>query len=507
MARALRSTLILLALVLSMPAAYAADMKADLSFTFGDDNVLRGPGETRKNSPSAFFGNMSGTPLDRAFPSEISNSMMLLGLQGSVKSGKHFLPEGALLMRVNLSEGKFTDYGSHLRLNYFIDPVSMDKKVYLELYPNASNALRLGYMDDLSWGTADIFPKNFRSGPVPGAKLGYASDWLYGYVGVKTALVRSPMEDILYNPGGNTNKYVEETVYGGLAGFGVELLDSIWIEASGGLFEKGNNTRANVLGEKILAGGGSARLSYVYGGKIGEEVSLRYYFSDPLKHNVFAKEDYERGWSFYAGIEGTYVGQTLEDPDRIHSTKNEFSRAAGVTLRAKYENLRIHLLGSMRDLTFLLFNVPGLVPYQALPENVEVTQEFYAALSLDYHFPSVGLTPSITGAAIIPATYKGVVPEGQSADSVSTGVRTMVVMGEDSANWSILPLGEDELPVLMVRAALKWSFTEDFSAIGEVFYERDNNLAQVFQDQRGHSLRSFDEPDILGFALIARMRF
>ena len=36
---------------------------------------------------------------------------------------------------------------------YLIDPVGQDKKIYLELYPNASNALRLGFMDDLPAGS------------------------------------------------------------------------------------------------------------------------------------------------------------------------------------------------------------------------------------------------------------------------------------------------------------------------------------------------------------------
>lgn len=497
---------IVLALTLLAPAVQAADLKADLAFTLGDDNVLRGPGETRKNSPSAFFGNMSGTPLDRAFPTEISESLMLLGLKGAITSGEHFVPEGGLLMKLNLAQGTLKDYGTYLRLNYLLDPNAKDKKVYLELYPNESNALRLGYAPDLAWGVADVFPKNFRKGPVPGLKLGYASKKAYGFVGLKTALVRSPAEDILYNPGGNTNKYVEQTCYGGLAGAGVELFDQLWVEASGGVFQKGNNTRANVLGKPIIAGGGSARLAWLKGLSIGDEIGVRSYFADPLRATVFTDEDYNKGWSFYAAAEGAMLVQTLEDPDRIHSTKNELSKGFGVTLRAKYKMLRLHLLGSMRDLTFILFNVPGLVPYQGLPENVTVTPEIFGALSADLHFPTLGLTPSLTAGVIVPATYKGNVPEGQAADSTSTGVRTMVIMDTNAANWSILPSGEDAMPVFLGRFALKWSY-ETFAVIGEVFYERDNNLAQVFQDERGHSIRTFDKPDILGFALVARMAF
>lgn len=493
-------------LLLTAPSARAADLKAELAFTVGDDNVLRGPGETRKNSPSAFFGNMSGTALDRAFPTEISESLMLMNLKGAITSGEHFVPEGALLMRLNLAQGTLKDYGSHLRLNWLFDRALADRKVYLELYPNESNALRLGYAPDLAWGGADVFPKNFRKGPVPGLKLGYASKTLYGFVGLKTALVRSPAEDILYNPGGNTNKYVEQTAYGALAGAGVELFNQLWVEASGGVFQKGNNTRANVLGKPIWAGGGSARLGWLKGLPIGDEIGVRSYFADPLRSTVFTDEDYNKGFSFYAAAEGSVLVQTLEDPDHIHSTKNELSKGFGLTLRAKYKMLRLHLLGSMRDLTFILFNVPGLVPYQALPENVTVTPEIFGALSADYHFPTLGLTPSLTAGVIIPATDKSNVPEGQAPDSVSTGLRTMVVMDTNAANWSILPSGEDAMPVLLGRFALKWSY-ETFSVLGEVFYQRDNNLAQVFQDEHGHAIRSFDKPDIFGFALVAKMAF
>jgi len=497
----------LLFLAFALPgAARAGDLKADLAFTFGDDNVLRGPGETRKNSPSAFFGSMSGTPLDRAFPTEISESLMLLSLKGAITSGEHFVPEGGLLVRLNLAQGTLKDYGTYLRLNWLLDADAKDRKIYLELYPNESNALRAGYAPDLAWGVADAFPKNFRKGPVPGAKLGYASKDLYAFVGVKTALVRSPAEDILFNPGGNTNKYVEQTAYGALGGAGVELFDHLWVEASGGVFQKGNNTRANVLGKPILAGGGSARVAWLQGLPIGQEIGVRAYFADPLRSTVFSDEDYNRGFSFYAGVEGGLLVQTLEDPDHIHSTRNEYSKAFGLTLRAKYRMLRVHLLGSARDLTYILFNVPGLVPYQALPEGASVTPEIFGALAVDYHFPTLGLTPSLTAAVIVPATYKGGVPEGQAADSAATGVRTMVIMDTNAANWSILPSGEGAMPVPMGRFALKWSYG-GFSAIGELFYERDNNLAQVFQDERGHSIRKFDKPDILGFALVARMAF
>jgi hypothetical protein len=485
----------------------AAEMKTDLTFTFGDDNVLRDPGETRENSPSAHFGQVTGTPLDTAFPSEVRSSAMLLSLMGSVKSGAAFMPEGGLIMSLDISGGSFRDVGSFVRLNYFFDTVALDKKVYLDLYPNNSDQLRLGYSTALAWGTADVFPRNFRSGPVPGVKLGYASPSLYGFVGAKTALVRSPSEDVLTNPGGNTNKFVEQAEYGGLAGAGVELFDMFWVEAGGGFFSKGNNPRVNVLGKPILAGGGNARLSWVHGEPIGEEVGLRYYFRDPLQHDVFGEAAYDQGWSFFVGLEGVMLMQTLEDIDHLKSTKNELSKGAGFTARARYKGLRLHLVSTLRDLTYILWNVPGMVTNQALPEDVDVAPEISAALSVDYHFHGLGLTPSLTGAVVLPATYKGQVPEGAFADEAAAGVRKAIIMGENAGDWSILPAGEDELPVFMVRAALKWTFADQFAAIGEVFYQRDNNIAQVFQDSRGHSVRRFDKPDILGFMLAARMAF
>ncbi|MCZ7538212.1 MAG: hypothetical protein M5T61_21265, partial [Acidimicrobiia bacterium] len=97
-----------------------------------------------------------------------------------------------------------------------------------------------------------------------------------------------------------------------------------------------------------------------------------------------------------------------------------------------------------RSLTYITFDVPGIVPYQALQENVETTPEAYAQLSADYHIESINLTVAATFGLLFPATYKGVVPSGQFAPATTLqGEHVVVVQGTDSgSDWDILPAGE-----------------------------------------------------------------
>lgn len=496
----------LVLLAVALPARGEA-YKVSLSFSFADDNVLRDAGETRINSPSAYFGQSPEAYFDRMGDGGFSSSKLYLYVYGAAE-GLHprFLPEGAMVLRLNPAEGDYQDDGTYLRLNYFL---SDDRKrsISLDMFPIDSDRMRLGFHYDISWGGSDIFPKHFRKGLVPGMKLQADLGWMYAFLGAKTALVRSPTEDILDNPGGNTNKIVERTAYGVLGGLGFELYDGLWLEANGGYFQKGSNTRQNVLGEPIHAAGVSAQLSYHEGLSIGRRIDMRLYVEDPLRHDILAPETYGSGISWNVAAEWTSLVQTLEDPDRVSSTVNEWSHAAFLSAQMKVDRFRIHLEGSYRTLTYITYNVPGFVPYQALPAGVTVSPELFGALSVDYNWAAPNLTFAITAGILRPATYEGVTPAGPSAPSNLQGVRKTVVRGAASGDWDILPPGEDEVPVLLLKASVKWSFGDTFAALAEVTYGRDANLAQVFRDFRGHAIRSFDDPNILGFGLLARMSF
>ncbi len=506
MTRSLLSVLVVA--LLAAASAQAQSFKTSLSFSFADNNVLKDSGETRVNSPDAYIGQMPEDFFRGFGGDEFGPSKLHLMLYGAA-DGVHprFLPEAAVVLLLDPVKGSFADGGSYIQASYFL---SDDRKtgISLALFPIDSDRLRLGFHYDISWAGSDTFPKHFRKGLVPGLKLQLDMRRWYLFAGFKTALVRSPTEDILDNPGGNTNKIVERANYGVLAGLGVDVWGGLRFEVNGGYFQKGTNTRPNVLGQPIHSGGVSAQLSYHDGLPIGRRIDMRLYTEDPLRFDVLAQEEYDGGLSWNVAAEGTGLVQTLEDPDQVNSTLNEWSWAAMLTMSLKYKSFRVHLEGIVRSLPFITFNVPGFVPYQGLPESVETKPEIWAALSFDYFFEPIGLTLALTGGFLRPATYKGVVPAGSYPEQTLQGVHTVVVRGSQAGgDWDILPAGEEELPIFYLKTTVKWTFGGKFAAVAEMTYGRDPNLSQVFRDFRGHAIRRFDDPDILGFGLMARMSF
>lgn len=511
MRRILCNTLLVAALVaLSTPVQAQLFDKTTISFSFADDNLLRDPGETRRNSPEAYFGQQGVSALDRVEESAYRRNESRLSVHKKFDLGD-WKPEGGLKLRFGPdADGKygFKDDGTFIRLNYAPAP---ETQAFLMLYPIDSDKLRLGYHYDTSWGGSNTFPKNFRKGLVPAAQLGFKAGIVDGWVGMKTALIRSPSEVELDNPGGNTNQFVERAYYAALAGAGVELIKGLRLDVSGGYFEKGTNTKPGVLGKPINSAGASAQISYKYGGEVGKKLDLRLYMENPDAAPLPDEQTYQQKLGLELALEGTALVQTLADPDRYGSTKNEWSKAAYFSAGLRHDKLRLHVDAIYRDLSYIVFNVPGFDPYNAILEDSNLTPEIFGSLSIDYYFESIGLTPALTFGVLLPSSFKptvsGLKAEGPFAEEIGKGLQKVVVRGTNAGDWDILPVGEEELPVFMVKLDLKFNLGQNFFIIGEVSYGRDPNFAQVLLDERGHAVREFDKPDNMGVGIITEFTF
>ena len=74
--------------------AAASDFSSNISFSFADDNLLKDAGETRKNSPNAYFGQVPSSALDRLEPSQFRRSSSLLTLKKPFEADATLSPEG-----------------------------------------------------------------------------------------------------------------------------------------------------------------------------------------------------------------------------------------------------------------------------------------------------------------------------------------------------------------------------------------------------------------------------
>jgi len=482
----------------SVPSLAGDLVDARIDFPFADDNILRDAGEDRQSSPDASFTPPSGIDYD---------SFIHLGLYKRLDKGEAFVPEAALYLKLDVAEGELRDDSSYIRLNYFVDGKARKNSLYMQFIPVDADRERLGFHHEISWGGTDTFPVNFRGSHAPAAKLGFDSDVFYLYGAVKTALLRSAAELELDNETGNTTLFVERTFYGYLGGTGVELgVKGLWLEVNGGYFQKGTNNKAEVLGKPVHAFGGSAQLSYASGTKIHRRIDLGLYRLDPKRFDVTASNETVEDTEFRVALEGTALDQVLADLDNPGSTGHELSLAGFLSSAIQHKDLRIHLDAGMRELSFLTFDVPGFIPNAILPNGAETTPELSGVLAADYSFEN-GLTPYGQFGVQMPAVYRGVVPAGQNAATVLQGVNRVVVRGTDPGDWDILPEGEEEQVVLSSKMGLRWTYAKDFSILAELTYKNDPNRALLRKDAYGIAHRVFVDPNILGIAVLASMRF
>ena len=528
MKMAIQILMLMLLTVVGLKAVPALGQPFDettISFSIADDNILMDPGETRRNSPAVYIGGQASAA-ERDGSSIYNQTASRLVLKKTLDTGQLF-PEGALRLRLAVnSEGDYTfaDDGTYLALNW----APKDKYLLkLTMFPVDSDRFRLGYHYDITWGGTGTFPKNFTKGLVPGLRLAFQMPVFEAFIGMKTALVRSPAEDILDNPGGNTNQFVERTFYGALGGLGVEPVKGLRIMAQGGYFAKGTSTRADVLGKRVHSGGMSFIAAYHIGGEVGRRLDLRMYYEDPEKYSIKPMKASSSDFGFDIAIEYSRLIQTLEDPDHFGSTTNEWSNAFAFSAGMRLDKLRIHFDSIYRDLSYIVWNVPGFVPNQALPGSADLGHggpfaflpesmggEIYLLLSTDYHFELKGahsLTPAVSFGFLLPATYTpsatGGVGQGPAAEEHAQGIQTTVVRGSSSGAWDTLPVGEEELPVFTLKFDLRYSISQAFSLIAEASYANDPNYSQVEIDPHGHATRVYIDPNIVGLGIVSELSF
>ena len=304
---------------------------------------------------------------------------------------------------------------------------------------------------------------------------------------------------------------MERAYYAALLGIGVTIPNTgLRVDLQGAFFQKGTSTRDSTLGDPILSGGGTAIVSWKHGSAVGNRLDLDLYFQDPTRYSL-REDPYQGRMGFDVAAEYTHLVQVLEDPDHPASTKFEQAKAAALTAGFRFRNLRAHLNLIFRDLSFIVYNTPGFVPYQALPEAADVKPEIFGVFSLDYFIKSLGLTPALSVGVLRPATYRpnmqGSTLTGPYAAAVEKGIHKLVVKGSNSYDWQMLPAGEDEWLVFMARFDLKWNIGDSFAMIGEVSYRYDGNIAQVFMTDQGHAVLRFDDPNILSYGLVAEYEF
>jgi hypothetical protein len=513
---AFRTTARIAALACLMGAATARagdfiDLR--LSFNVTDENVLVKPGETTPSIP----GVRIGAPIPRWGTFFFDNydtrftgfeNLTNMVLYKKVQDGADDF-EGAFVLRFNTVSDNLSaiyDGGSYLTWTHWMDPSRVGKlNLSVTAFPMSADRFRLGYSYKLSWGGSPIFfkanPDNpFAStgssnpAPAPGARVQIGGETGYAFLGAKTSIL--------------LNKKIneQESVYGILAGAGVDPTKWLRIEGNGGYFYRGGNPKQEVLGAPVTAYGASAQVAIHQGVPVGRSADFALYKNDASGvTNLFLPEEYPGGLTWLVSSEGTYTQQTLQDPDHPASTVRQPGVAGDINVRVKYNFLRLHADLMYRDLPFLLMNVPSFVPYQAISSNSATTAaETFAAIGADYFFQGPQLTVGVTGGVQVPASFTGQLPTELLGNISAEGLpKSTTVVVRSEGLFDILPPNTKVLPIYAAKLSAMLQ-RGGFNVLLEVLIANDQNsthLQRVNNDPEQVSQRVFTNPMQLGFNL------
>ncbi|MCC6646463.1 MAG: hypothetical protein IT374_12940 [Polyangiaceae bacterium] len=495
-----------------------------LTWTFGDDDVTRATGEAIPLSPKPSVGDRSqyrlfADNLNSRFGGRenLTHLVLYKKMPGYIEGVE---TEAALVLRIDMAQlaarkqdvnAPFYDSGSYLRVLYKTGMTSDGKRptgLDLTLFPLDTDRFRLGYLYAISWGgtaasiNESIFPR--LQGTAPGAKLQYTGSRWYGFVGFKTAMITQVKAKTSGTGESNTDvTNIQETNYGLLTGGGADLADMMRADVGAGYFEQGTFQDAALLGKRVYTMGASGRVVVHHGMPVPASVDFQLYRNDPTAPMVvFRPEQYTPGRTTWAvALEGSRLMQNLADFDRPGSTKLQPATAGGLTGTVKSGFLRVQASAIYRDVSFVVKNQPGFIPFTSLPKGAKTQPEEFLALAFDYYLPKLHLTPLASAGVQLPATF------GSSFEAGSAEVeREQVVRAQ--GNVSNLPYNKKRVAIIQARVGLKWDLSQLMSTMAWVQLSQDNNATRIEQAPDGSTyLRVFQSPTSLGFGVMAQARY
>lgn len=495
-------------------AAFAGDfIDTRVTFAVANSNVFVKPGETTPSEPGTGFGaSRQNTQFYDNFNTRFSGFETLSNISLYKRSPSFFEgfdAEAALnIVVANQPSGAITffDNASFVKLNYRPAGWGAKEEISLTGFPVSADRFRLGYAWKLSWGGDSSFTYNQgpgtsstgRPAAVPGMKIQVTRDRWYAFVGAKTGLLLNNLLN------------VQERQYGLLFGGGIDLMPNrLRLEVNGGYFQRGivPSLAQQGIRAPVNALGGSAQLSF-FSDTILPSLDLRLYKNDPdVTQRFFRPESYPGGLSYQISLEGSVLGQTLVDPDKFAATRVQPAAAVALQARFKLDFWRFYAIGLYRTLSFIQFDVPGLPPYYDFSNGSTVRPELWAAIGGDRYLPDAHLTLGLILGVQNPASVSA--PRfdfgGANPPPGLTGPRTVVV--RDVNLFAILPAETVVLPIFSVKATAKLDISEYFALLGEVFYNRDENRVTFRDSTQSISQPVFEQPNQLGFNVVAQARF
>jgi len=483
-------------------------MDTRLSFTCGSEDTLRDATQL-PSAPGFHCGRPNGLGIlffdnyDTRYSG--FETLSHLALYKHYDNGHKDLEAGVVIRFNEFSEDsiKLSDGGSYIRLGWYFDATRAKKDgIALVAFPVSSDRMRLGYSYRISWGGSPEFFKGNPDAPnsvsknpesTPGAKLQLDLGRAYAYVGVKSSLLLDPQIN------------EKRSVLAYLGGFGADVTDMLHIDVNGGAFDRGKNELEDVLGEPVWLYGASVQVALHSGMPVGSSIDYALYRNNPESiARLFKKESYPGGLSWLISAEATTIYQTLKDYQSSGSTKTQRGYAGDVNVRVKLDYTRLKLDAMTRDVAFILHSIPSLPTYSDFPSEYKKSPEIFASAGVDQFFPATDVTVGVTVGLDIPATLE--TPTAAAIPGNMTTSTVLVVRNE--SDRTPLPAGEKVAPIIAVKGTAKLDLGEGFALIGNLFYQRDENVIRYARSDPNQPFHvEFANFNQLGFDFTLQARF
>lgn len=464
--------------------------KTSLTFVLGDDNI-------RDNS-------MYSPGVDIGQRYEYENfGQRIYGYTNNVKSATRFSlfhEESGfidnLTARISLNfkmynfmEGvddtvisSFSEDSSYLEIDYLHPSTNRFK---LTFFPYKANKIAIGFFRGLRWGQMNTVYPQATKAAIPGFQALYGYGDLSVYFGFKTHA--QPKVDKL---GGELVEM--ENIYGYYGGI-TYANKKLGLKAhlQGAFVDKGDNVN---IPEAILADPDDDRI-LSYGIDVFAEYTGGSAFGDPLgitnySDGAWIVPDYTSTMAWRFRAEYMFQDERLQNADYMSIqnegniepiTDNFKAHGAMVELGFRYRWLRAMFTYSYRDLPFMVFDAPGVEPFQTISKEADQSPEHTFVLNTDFHIKNfwIGLSYGFK----IPATYTvydangqktvTVIKERLSSDAVSTAF---------DRTREPLPAGESALNIQYIRADLKYRFSDSLSTMLQYTFTQDHNRSLMTEE-------------------------
>ncbi len=375
------------------------------------------------------------------------------------------------------------EYGSYLELDYRHPSTNRFK---LTFYPYSANSIAIGFFRALRWGYGqEAYPQQTTKALVPGFQALYGYGDLSFYFGFKT----HAQADVDKLAGELVEMETTYSYYGGVTYHNKDI--GLRTHLQGAFIDKGDNVNvpesilADPDDDRILSYGIDVFAEYVWGSQFGDPLGISNYTD-----GAWIVPDYSTKLAFRARAEYLFQDERLENADYMSIqnqgnitpiTDNFMAHGAMVELGLRYRWIRAMFTYTYRDLPFMVFDAPGVEPFQTISSEADQSPEHTFVLNTDFNIQNfwIGLSYGFK----IPATYTvydangqknvTVIKERLSSDAVSTAC---------DRTREVLPAGQSALNIQYIRADLKYRFGDAVSAMLQYTFTQDHNRSLLVEE-------------------------